>query len=138
MLTTVQGDLFNATDSLCHCVSSDLKMGRGIALAFRKKFGRINELKSQHPTVGGLCILEEETRYIYYLVTKRFYYEKPTYETLKSSLVALREHMISHNVKSISMPLIGCGLDRLQWNKVKELLYENFEDTEISINVYSL
>ena len=45
----VQGDLFTCppTDGLVHCVSRDLRMGKGIAVLFKKKFGGVEELKKQ-------------------------------------------------------------------------------------------
>ena len=50
----------------------------------------------------------------------------------------MKKHCITNNVKNISMPLIGCGLDRLDWNKVKILLYKIFNNTSIQITVYKL
>ena len=43
------GDLFScdSESSLAHCVSADLHMGKGIAVLFKKKFGRVPELKKQ-------------------------------------------------------------------------------------------
>ena len=43
------GDLFDCpeTDSLVHCVSADLRMGKGIAVIFKKKFGGVEELRLQ-------------------------------------------------------------------------------------------
>ena len=35
------------TDSLVHCVSADLRMGKGIAVVFKNKFGGVEELKAQ-------------------------------------------------------------------------------------------
>jgi hypothetical protein len=43
----IQGDLFNSSDSLVHCVSRDLHMGKGIATVFKAKFGGVDELQSQ-------------------------------------------------------------------------------------------
>ena len=44
-----QGDLFSAPSitSLAHCVSRDMHMGKGIAIQFRKRFDRVNELQRQ-------------------------------------------------------------------------------------------
>ena len=44
-----RGDLFDCplTASLAHCVSEDMAMGKGIAKAFKEKFGGVNELKKQ-------------------------------------------------------------------------------------------
>uniref|UniRef100_A0A3P9QJ44 Uncharacterized protein n=1 Tax=Poecilia reticulata TaxID=8081 RepID=A0A3P9QJ44_POERE len=43
----VIGDLFTASnhESLAHCVSRDLRMGKGIAVLFKNNFGRTSELK---------------------------------------------------------------------------------------------
>ena len=45
----VRGDLFSVSPStsLAHCVSVDLVMSKGIAVEFRDRFGRVDELKSQ-------------------------------------------------------------------------------------------
>ena len=43
------GDLFSCDESqsLAHCVSRDLRMGKGIAVMFKKIFASVNELKVQ-------------------------------------------------------------------------------------------
>jgi len=46
-VTEVRGDLFTSSDSLAHCVSRDLHMGKGIATEFKKQFGGIDELHQQ-------------------------------------------------------------------------------------------
>lgn len=33
------------------------------------------------------------------------------------------------------MPKIGCGLDRLQWGKVREIIKEIFGDLDIEVRV---
>ena len=45
----IKGDLFSVDKdvSLAHCVSQDLKMGRGIATIFKDKFSKVDELKEQ-------------------------------------------------------------------------------------------
>ena len=71
-------------------------------------------------------------------VTKEKYYHKPTYNSLQSSLTAMRDHCVSHGVTSISMPRIGCGLDGLQWPKVKNIIIQVFQDTDVKLTVYKL
>lgn len=39
------------------------------------------------------------------------------------------------DVKYLAMPKIGCGLDRLQWSKVREIIKEEFKDLDIEIEV---
>lgn len=139
-LCETHGDLFSCpeSESLAHCISADARMGKGIAVIFKKKFGGVDEIKSQGQKPGGVAILRRGDRYVYYLVTKEKYFHKPTYKMLQSSLAAMREHCISHGVTHLSMPKIGCGLDGLQWSKVQDIIADVFQDTEIKVTVYSL
>ena len=134
------GDLFQNSDgaSLVHCVSRDLRMGKGIAVAFKKQFGGIGELKKQNVGVGGVAILQRNDRYIYYMITKEAYHQKPTYSSLKSSLRAIAAHIRENNLLHIplNMPRIGCGLDRLSWDKVRIMIQEELHD--VNVTVYCL
>lgn len=135
-------------------------MSKGIAVEFLKRFANVENLKQQHVSVGGVASLHLtankqkklairshtkdaqdqvfEDRIVYYMVTKEFYYNKPTLESFTLSLIALRDMAIKHEVKTISMPRIGCGLDKLNWYIVKELIRKTFDKTCIKINVYYL
>ena len=124
--------------SLAHCISRDLKMGAGIAKTFRDKFGRIQELSDQKANIGEIAILKVESKFIYNLVTKNRYFDKPTYKSLRQSLVAMKEHAVKNQVKNIAMPKIGCGLDRLEWDTVSNLIMNVFLDTPVNIDVYLL
>ncbi|XP_075470118.1 ADP-ribose glycohydrolase OARD1 isoform X2 [Ascaphus truei] len=136
----VRGDLFSCclTDSLAHCISTDCRMGAGIAVQFKKRFQRVEELKSQNKKKGDVAVLEDKGRFIYYLITKDKASGKPKYEDLFNSLEAMKCHCVSHNVTALSIPRIGCGLDRLEWDQVSCLLDKVFTDTNIIITVYSI
>lgn len=110
-------------------------MGKGIAVLFRDKFGSIDDLRRQIPTVGGVCSLPSGSMRIYYLITKPKYWNKPTYESLKASLVSMRDDMVRRGLQKVGMPKIGCGLDGLEWTNVKQILQDVFKDTGIDILV---
>jgi O-acetyl-ADP-ribose deacetylase (regulator of RNase III) len=136
-----EGDLMTAPDSLCHCVSECLAMGKGIAVLFKQKFGGVDELKAQRVKVGGVAILHRPSetrpeRHVYYLITKPKFSDKPTYDTLGMSLGAMFSHMHANGIKSISMPEIGCGLDGLSWPKVHEMLCAMVAGSGITVTVY--
>ena len=40
-----------------------------------------------------------------------------------------------NNINKIAMPIIGCGLDRLEWNKVSQIIQDLFCDIDIEILV---
>ena len=137
------GNLFSCDEkySLAHCISSDFVLGKGIALQFSKIFNSRNFLNSHYKERKGIypnCIRQKIIgRSVYHLVTKNKYYMKPTYDSLKDSLIKMRELAILNNELNIAMPKIGCGLDLLDWQKVKDIINEVFEDTNIEIVVYT-
>eukprot|EP00064_Thunnus_orientalis_P003271 superscaffoldBa00000259_g3280 len=139
-LNYVTGSLFSCPkdEALAHCISEDCRMGAGIAVMFKKTFRGVEELKEQKKLMGQCAVLERDTRFVYYLITKKKASQKPTYESLRQSLEDMKSHCVKNTVTRISMPRIGCGLDRLRWDKVSEILEEVFSHTDISITVYSL
>ena len=135
------GDLFetsNPSSSLAHCVSSDMKMSKGIARVFCQKFDVLNELRDTSTQIGGIVVVREGRRFIYNLVTKEKFNDSPTYRNLKLALMKMKDHALKHNVKEISMPKIGCGLDLLKWDIVQSIIKSAFLGTNIKISVYYL
>ncbi|XP_077991359.1 ADP-ribose glycohydrolase OARD1-like [Glandiceps talaboti] len=135
----MKGDLFGCDEgvSLVHCISQDCRMGKGIATLFRDKFGGVDELRAQDVKPGGVAVLKRDKRYVYYLVTKVKYSDRPTLKDLQSSLEALRRHCEPHDVNHIAMPRIGCGLDGLEWRRVSPIIRDIFKHTNINITVYT-
>jgi hypothetical protein len=78
------------------------------------------------------------TYILFVQVTKLRYFNKPTYDTMHRSLHSLREQCISRGITKLCMPRIGCGLDGLDWDRVKGMIQEIFSDCEISITIYTL
>ena len=139
-LRELTGDLFccSPTASLAHCVSRDMHMGKGIAVLFKKEFGRVDDLKAQSKEVGECAVLQYESRCIFYLVTKDKFFHKPKLTALKQCVVAMRKECVSNGVKELCLPKIGCGLDKLKWPDVREVLLDAFKDTGVQLSIYSL
>ena len=72
---------------------------------------------------------------VFNLVTKRKCYHKPTYASLRESLEDMIETIETLEIEKIAMPMIGCGLDKLDWDVVKEIIEDVFEDIDIEILV---
>ena len=136
-------DLFTVDKSYCfaHCISADFALGAGIAREFRKA-GTAKELEDHYPKDfwqgRGYVLKTFSPRTTYNLVTKGKYYGKPTYDTIKEALNGLRAAMVADGQTKVAMPLIGCGLDKLEWNKVKTIIAQTFNDTDIEVLVCKL
>lgn len=132
------GDLFDAPldFSLTHTVSKDLKMSKGIAKTFVEKFGSVDRLKSQNPTLHNLVFLEHHNQFIIYLITKNYFYEKPSYRDIFFTLLKLKQFCIDNNIKKLAMPKIGCGLDKLKYENIRIMLRYIFLQTNIEVRIY--
>lgn len=141
-LTEIQGDLFTRTDcALCHCISSDFALGAGIAKKFAQ-MGVKKQLCDNFPSEWhgrGYCLITETDGItVGNLVTKQRYFHKPTLETLRQALGDFREQAVQRGLCKIAMPKIGCGLDKLQWEDVREIIKDIFGETDLDIFVYYL
>lgn len=134
-----QGDLFTSTCSKAHCVSADQRQGAGIAKTFRLRYGRINELKDQNKGVGEVAYFENSPgEFVFTLVTKERYYEKPTYENLQKCLSELARICKELGVKYLCIPRLGCGLDGLDWNAVKRVIFMAADWGGLQMTVYTM
>ena len=59
-------------------------------------------------------------------------------EQLRSSLEEMRKLCEERQIRRLAMPRIGCGLDRLSWDRVVPMIKQIFADLDIEIDVYSL
>lgn len=136
-------DLFTVPEEyyLAHCISADFGMGKGIVIEFNKRFDMKRKLQSKYPDYinewhrrkwSFNCILEDR---VFNLITKERYFQKPTYDSLYGALNLMKFISTQKGITKIAMPIIGCGLDRLQWDRVSEIIKEIFDDTDIEILV---
>lgn len=128
-------DLFTMPKSyhLAHCIASDLGMGAGIAVPMQKTFGLRGKIQNtglplHHPTT----VLTDR---VFNLITKAKSSGKPTLNSLHMSIVKMRDIAVQEGIKQIAMPKIGCGLDRLSWPQVREILKTEFANTDIELYV---
>lgn len=135
-LTECSDSLLNSSDNLATCISADIAMSEGIEQEFKTRFKHDEFLNSQQLTLHDVSVVADKDRLIYYLITKLHFWDKCTYEALFNVLVTLKHHLIKHSQHSISIPKLGCGFDRLRWNKVRSMIRYVFRNTDIKVSVY--
>jgi len=135
ILNEVQRDLFSVPHGyyFAHCISGDFALGAGIAVKFNELYNMRKKLKNTVDYIPDNCAILIDN--VFNLVTKRKCYHKPTYASLRESLEDMIETIETLEIEKIAMPMIGCGLDKLDWDIVKEIIEDVFEDIDIEILV---
>lgn len=138
-INEINGDLFRVPQGyyLAHCISGDYALGAGIAKKFNAEYNMRFKLFRDYAipdgeksaNVGRALLIDN----VFNLVTKERCFHKPTYDTLYDTLVDMREQCEDFDITRLAMPLIGCGLDKLEWDKVKDVIEDVFENTNIEI-----
>ena len=136
-------DLFKMpTDyTLVHCISEDCAMGAGIAKIFNVRYKNMKGFlidtleanKLKYPV--SIFYYGGNRHNVINMITKEKYWHKPTYKTFKAALEDVVEICQNNNIKKLAMPKIGCGLDKLQWGEVKNIIEWYFKDLHIEIVV---
>ena len=137
-----------------HCISADLGMFGGIAGEFNKRWDMKMVLMRKYQDEGlqkkfrksKALVLPERVEdtfmngnpgitFVYNLVTKELVEQKPTYDSLRETLIMTRDLMIFHGHKKLAIPKIGCGIDGLEWEIVSGIIKDVFKNTDIEILV---
>lgn len=143
-ITEIKGNLFEVPQGyyLAHCISGDYALGAGIAKTFDEVYDMRFKLHKFYPipdgekyaNVGKALLVDN----VFNLVTKARCFQKPTYDTLYKTLCNMCSQCIELNITKLAMPLIGCGLDHLEWESVQDVIEYVFGDSEIDILVCKL
>ena len=139
-ITTVKKDLFTMPQGyyLAHCISADFALGAGIAKTFDTVYNMRHKLFKDRPNYvynGGDAILINNT---FNLVTKARYFHKPTYESLREALEMMKDIMEFEYITKLAIPKLGCGLDKLSWSEVYDIICDVFHDSDVEIIVCEL
>lgn len=140
LITYALESLFDCSQTqwaYAHCVGADLTMGAGIAVMFKRKFGKVAILRRQNPKTGKTIFLNSgfPNTPICYLVTKEFSNSKPTLHNIEKTLINFKELCLQHKVTHVAMPTICCGIDGCIWSDIEALLQKIFKDTDITFKV---
>lgn len=134
-------DLFTVPQGyyLAHCITGDFSLGVGIAKRFDDTYNMKKKLEYLYDcdisNLVGYAFLVDN---VFNLVLKRDITKKPKYKKLKKCLLDMKEQMGYRMITKLAIPKLGCGHEGLDWQKVRDIIEEVFEDTDIEILVCSL
>tara|TARA_R110002072_G_scaffold45565_1_gene126613 strand:- start:22295 stop:22666 length:372 start_codon:yes stop_codon:yes gene_type:complete len=121
-------------------------MEEGISAVFKEKFKAPSPPRGTYLGPGMLIDTPDPNnnkRFIIHLLTDGKYRRNPTYDELKralgdlhAALRNLKKVIIRKGIKNVSMPRIGCGLDKLAWCDVEQILIEILSEVDVTISIY--
>jgi O-acetyl-ADP-ribose deacetylase (regulator of RNase III) len=129
MIRYVTGDLLaSKAEALVNAVNCAGRMGRGIALAFRKRWPVMADAHAaacaRGEVVPGRMFTVEVgdltgPRWIVNFPTKRHWRDPSLMADIEAGLPALAAEIRAKGMRSIAVPALGCGLGGLDWAAVK-------------------
>lgn len=144
ILNEEKGNLFKLDKgkyAFVHCISLDCEMDKGIAKTFAKEFKGLKTFckceveKNKLTTPSIIMYYNNNLDMVFNLITKNNYWGKPTYENITKCIEEMADVCRECKAKYLAIPRIGCGLDKLEWSKVKDIIIKNFKDQDITIEV---
>ncbi|MDG6777277.1 macro domain-containing protein [Thiomicrorhabdus sp. zzn3] len=147
-----KGNLFESHDeAIVNTVNCVGVMGKGIALQYKNLFPEnYTEYKKQcsqkNIVPGKMFVYEYKTedlfagnkpQFIINFPTKDHWRAKSKIEYVEQGLNDFISVITQQNIKSVSMPAIGCGNGGLEWSDVKKVVTAKLSSLEgVTINIY--
>ena len=122
------GDLLSASvDALVNPVNTVGVMGKGLALAFKKRFPEnFAAYRAADVVIGKMFVFERPIapRWIINFPTKRHWRDASRLEDIQAGLVDLVDQLRQREISSVAVPALGCGLGGLDWKDVRPLIVD--------------
>ena len=132
MIRYRQGDLLSAdAQALVNPVNCVGTMGRGLALQFKCAYpdnttAYQKAVRAGRLRIGRVHVFETgrlgNPQYIVNFPTKRDWRDASRVGDIALGLLDLAEVVRKHEVQSLAVPALGCGLGGLDWKQVKPLV----------------
>ena len=109
-----EDSILRQPNSIGHCISADARMSKGFADFLSHRIpGLRSACHNARLFMGQVHLFWDSTgkRYIYILVTKERFCDKPNLFTLSKTLEAMKIHASMNGISTIAIPKLGCGLD---------------------------
>ena len=136
-----QDSIIQQPNSIGHCISVDARISKGFADSLSHRTSGLGSTCRKAKLFMGQVYPfwdSTEKRYIYNLVTKERFYEKPNPSTLPKTLETMKIHASMNGVSTIAIPKLGCALDQMNWQEVVKLLGDIFAYADVQTVVNTL
>ena len=141
IIYVTEDSILQQPNSIEHCKSADTRMSKGLADFLSHRIpGLRATCRKANFFMGKVFPSWDSTgmRYIYNLVSKERFCDKPNQSTLSKALEAMKIHASISGVFTIAIPKLGSRLDQMNWQEVVNLLRDIFAYADVQIVVYTL
>ena len=118
-----QGNLLDFPHSIAHSVSADLKLGAGLTKQIKEKVPGCFPTKKEYKQQVLHAQYLSQDKFVFHLIVKPRYFHKPTYRSLRKTLLVLRDQMNFYRINKLGIPYLSCGLDKLDWTEVNKIIH---------------
>jgi O-acetyl-ADP-ribose deacetylase (regulator of RNase III) len=149
MIHLTSGNIFEAdTQGIVNPVNCVGVMGAGLAKKFKQFYPDMFEAYKEQCTKGELqpgtiftWVVDlwgepVSAHYIFNFPTKKHWRDPSTISYIRSGLTTLVKVMKRHDVHSVALPALGCGLGGLEWPEVKDLIISQFQQKAPNKDVF--
>lgn len=147
MITYVKRNIFAMNvEAIVNTVNCKGAFGKGLAYQFHLQYpASTQKYKTachNHTLKIGTVLLVDQTnetlpnlRFVVHFPTKDDWRNPSELSYIRSGCRALRESVIDHNIKSIAIPPLGCGLGRLKWGDVRSIIEAELKDLDCIVYI---
>jgi O-acetyl-ADP-ribose deacetylase (regulator of RNase III) len=121
-------------DALVNPVNTVGTMGKGLALQFKQNFPDAfppyqKACKNGLLEIGQVLVVPRTSppRFVIHFPTKKHWRSQSQLSYISQGLDALVHSMDEHNIQSIALPALGCGLGGLAWPEVRSLIENSYQ-----------
>lgn len=141
MIYYTKKSVFNMqTDAIVNTINCIGFMGKGIALEFSLRYPNLlaeyqQKCQNNEICIGKMFYYKENKKIIVNFPTKDDFKLPSQYDWIRKGLIDFKNTYKLYNIKSISLPPLGCGNGDLNFNKVKQIIEEELSSEPIEIYV---
>lgn len=142
-VTIVTGDLLESEQqTLVNTVNTVGIMGKGIALAFKKRYPRmfadyVERCERGDVVLGRPYVFPESDHLVLNFPTKGHWRAVSRLDDIIDGLTYLEAHYRDWGITSLAVPPLGCGNGQLEWDVVGPTLVRHLSRLDIPVELYA-
>jgi O-acetyl-ADP-ribose deacetylase (regulator of RNase III)/uncharacterized protein YwgA len=139
----LEGDLLKSNmHALVNTVNTVGVMGKGVALAFKKRYpdmyqDYVRRCERGEVRLGEPYVYRADDHLIVNFPTKEHWRSVSRLQDIVDGLDYLERHYKEWQIKSLAVPPLGCGNGQLEWRVVGPILLRHLKRLDIPVELYA-